>query len=81
MGDIAKAAAALRDADEALSAARVIRDGCHEELVAAVVGEGWRVIFRHKDTAGRERVVLEHFNGRSAELEDVVAATLREAVA
>jgi hypothetical protein len=55
----------------------VIRDQCREELVAACVAEGWRVIFRHKE-ADHERVVLEHFNGRSADLETVVAAVLRE---
>jgi hypothetical protein len=78
---IAAAADALKAADEALAAARVIRDGCHEALVAAAVAEGWRVVFQHKDAAGRERIVLEHFSGRSMDLEGVVAATLREAVA
>jgi hypothetical protein len=70
----------LRDADEALLAARVIRDQCHEELVAACVGAGWRILFRHKET-GHERVVLEDAGGRSGNLEDVVAATLRKGAA
>jgi hypothetical protein len=77
---VAAAAAALRDADEALGAARVIRDQCHEELVAACVAGGWRILFRHKE-AGHERVVLEDAGGRSGNLEDVVAATLREGAA
>jgi hypothetical protein len=41
------------------------------------VEAGWRVIFRHKE-AGHERVVLEHFNGGSAHLADIV---LREGAA
>jgi hypothetical protein len=74
---IATAAAALRDADEALAAAKVIRDGCHEELIAAVVAHGWRVIFRQRDTLGHERVVFEHLHGgRAMALEDVVAEVL-----
>jgi hypothetical protein len=77
---IAAAADALKAADEALAAARVIRDQCHEELVAACVQAGWRPIFRHKE-AGQERVVLEDAGGRSGNLEDVVAATLREGAA
>jgi hypothetical protein len=78
---IAAAHNALKAADEALAAATVIRDGCFEEMIAAVVAEGWRVVFRHKDAAGHERVVLEHYGGRSMDLEGVVAGTLREAVA
>jgi excisionase family DNA binding protein len=77
---IAAAADALKAADEALAAAKVIRDGCHEELVAACVADGWRVIFRQRDTLGHERVVFEHLHGgRAMALEDVLAASLREA--
>jgi hypothetical protein len=78
---IAAANAALRDADEALGAAKVIRGEAFEALIGAVVDSGWRVVFRHKDAGGHERVVLEHFNGRSAALEDVVAVALREGAA
>jgi hypothetical protein len=31
------------------------------------------VIFRHNDAAGHERIVLEHFSGRSMALEGVLA--------
>jgi hypothetical protein len=75
---IAAAHDALKAADEALAAARVIRDQCREELVAACVAEGWRVIFRHKE-ADHERVVLEHFGGRLLALMDVVAELLGQA--
>jgi hypothetical protein len=77
---VAAAAAALRDADQALAAGQVIRAEAFEALIAAVADAGWRVIFRHKE-GGHERVVLEDAGGRSGNLEDVVAATLREAVA
>ena len=75
---IAAAHDALRAADEALAAAKVIRAQAFEELVAAVVADGWRVISRNKDPAGHKRIVLEHVNGRSMDLESIVAATLRE---
>ena len=78
---VATAADKLKAADQALAAAKVIRDQCHEELVAACVHTGWRVIFRQRDTFGHERVVLEDTAGRSGNLEDVVASVLREAVA
>ena len=70
---IAAAHDALKAADDALAAARIIRDGCLEELVVAAEAEGWRVIFRHNDAAGHERIVLEHFSGRSMALEGVLA--------
>lgn len=79
---IAAAAAALRDADEALAAAKVIRAEAFEALLGAVVADGWRIVYRHKDVAGHERIVLEHHLHRgSMDLEGVVAHTLREAVA
>jgi hypothetical protein len=66
----------LKAAEEALAAARVIRDQCHEELIAAVVAENWRVILRQRDPYG-ERVVFEHLHGgRAMALEDVVASVL-----
>jgi hypothetical protein len=77
---IAAAAGALRDADEALAAAKVIRDGAFAALIGACTEQGWRVIFRHKE-GGHERVVVEHFNGGTMDLEAVVAATLREGAA
>jgi hypothetical protein len=75
---VAAAHDALKAAYVALAAARIIRDERFEELVGAVAAEGWRVVFRHKDTTGHERVVVEHYGGRSAELGDVVAAMLRQ---
>jgi hypothetical protein len=74
--NIATANAALRDADEALQAAGIIRAEAFEALVAAVADAGWRPIFRNGD-----HVVVEHFGGRSLALMDVVAEMLREAVA
>jgi hypothetical protein len=78
---VAAAADKLKAADESLAAARIIRDQCHEELVAACVAGGWRILVRHRDTFGHERVVLEDAGGRSGNLDDVVAATLREGAA
>jgi hypothetical protein len=78
---VATAADKLKAANESLAAAKVIRDQCQEELVAAVVAEGWRIVFRQRDTFGHERVVLEDAGGRSGNLEDVVASVLREGAA
>jgi hypothetical protein len=67
----------LKAADEALAAAKVIRDGCFEELVGAVVADGWRIVFRHRDVTGHERIVFEpRHGGRSLALEDVLAEVL-----
>jgi hypothetical protein len=77
---VAAAAAALRDADEALAAGQVIRAEALEALINACEGEGWRVIYRAKDPHG-ERIVLEDTAGRSGDLDDVVASVLREGAA
>jgi hypothetical protein len=78
---IAVAADKLKAAEEALAAARVIRDGCFEELVAAIVADGWKIIFRHNDS-GHERIVFQpRHGGRTAALEDILAEVQREAVA
>jgi hypothetical protein len=77
---VAAAAAALRDADEALAAGQVIRAEALEALINALEGENWRVVYRAKDPHG-ERVVLEDPAGRSGNLMDVANAVLREAVA
>ena len=77
---IAAAHDALNAADEALAAAKVIRAEAFEALVGAVVSEGWRTVYRHRDTAGHERVIFERY-GRSLALEDVLAETLREGAA
>jgi hypothetical protein len=77
---VAAAAAALRDADEALAAGQVIRAEALEALINACEGAGWHVIFRYRDANG-ERIVLEDAGGRSGDLEDVVASVLREGAA
>jgi hypothetical protein len=65
---------ALTRADEQLAAAKQARAAAFEALVAAVADAGWRPIFRNGD-----RVVVEHFGGRSLALMDVVAELLRQA--
>ena len=77
---IAAAHNALKAADEALAAGQVIRAEALEALINACEGAGWRVVFRHRSSVG-ERIVLEHFSGRTTDLEGAVAWTLREAVA
>jgi hypothetical protein len=77
---VAAAAAALRDADEALAAGQVIRAEALEALINACEGAGWRVIYRVNGPHG-ERVVLEDASGRSGDLSDVVASVLREGAA
>jgi hypothetical protein len=78
---IPAAADKLKAADEALAAGQVIRAEALEALINACEAEGWRVLFRHRDTLGHERVVLEDGDGRSGDLEDVVASVLREGAA
>jgi hypothetical protein len=73
---IATAHDKLKVADQALVAAKVIRDEAFEALIAAVVAENWRIILRQRDPYG-ERVVFEHLHGgRAMALEDVVAEVL-----
>jgi hypothetical protein len=71
---ISVAAEKLKAADEALAAAKVIRGQAFEELVAAVVAEDWRIIYRHD-----ERIVFEPRHGsRTMALEDILAEVPRE---
>jgi hypothetical protein len=72
----AAAADALKAADEALAAAKVIRAEAHEQLVVAVLDAGWHVVFRMDD-----RVVVEDVAGRTMSLEACVAQALAQAAA
>ena len=74
---IAAAHDALKAADEALAAAKVIRADAHEALVTAACNDGWKVVFSHRHSDGNHRVMLERY-GRSLALEELVAETLRE---
>jgi hypothetical protein len=77
---VATAADGLKAADEALAAGQVIRAAALEVLINSLEGVGWRVVFHCTDATG-ERIVLEHGDGRSGDLMDVVASVLREGAA